>query len=367
MCPTAALRVCIEFAILAAAASLSAAELEVPGFTAYSLPDAEGIRVSRRGGAIRWPDSAQSVNWYGRFQRPGEVTVQVKLRLAPTAECRLRLSLAGQSREVVVPSAGDEGLVTADFGAFQLNQAGYQRFKLESLNAAGQPCPDVVALVLRGPAVEDAHFNLKERRNAASVHLIYPVPADTDIAAFYCEVTAVEDPTATFYMACGWHRGYFGMQVNSPTERRIIFSVWDSGDEAVDRNKVADQNRVRLMGKGEGVYRRRLRQRRYGGPQPSEVPVEDGRSAAVRRDGSAGGRNLHHLLRLLVPSRPTPMDAHFVLESSPGRRLAETAAQLQRELLGQQRTPAAQSSLRQPVGANSGWPVGGANHRHFQP
>ncbi len=44
------------------------------------------------------------------------------------------------------------------------------------------------------------------------------------------------------------------MQVNSPTERRIIFSVWDSGDEAIDRDKVEDANRVKLMGKGEGVY-----------------------------------------------------------------------------------------------------------------
>jgi hypothetical protein len=95
---------------------------------------------------------------------------------------------------------------------------------------------------------------LKERRNAASVHLAYPVPQGTNVAAFYCEVTALEDPTASFYMACGWHRGYFGMQVNSPTERRIIFSVWDSGGEAVDRNKVADENRVRLMGKGDGVF-----------------------------------------------------------------------------------------------------------------
>jgi Domain of unknown function (DUF3472)/Domain of unknown function (DUF5077) len=83
---------------------------------------------------------------------------------------------------------------------------------------------------------------------------MYPVPKENEIEAFYCEVTAVEDPTTTFYMACGWHRGYFGMQVNSPTERRIIFSVWDSGDEAVDRKKVDDVNRVKLLGKGEGVY-----------------------------------------------------------------------------------------------------------------
>ena len=31
------------------------------------------------------------------------------------------------------------------------------------------------------------------------------------------------------------------MQVNSTTERRIIFSVWDSGNEGVDRKKVAEE------------------------------------------------------------------------------------------------------------------------------
>lgn len=44
------------------------------------------------------------------------------------------------------------------------------------------------------------------------------------------------------------------MQVNSPTERRIIFSVWDSGNEAVDRNKVSKADRVELLAKGQGVY-----------------------------------------------------------------------------------------------------------------
>jgi hypothetical protein len=55
-------------------------------------------------------------------------------------------------------------------------------------------------------------------------------------------------------MACGFRRGYFGIQVNSPTERRIIFSVWDSGNEAIDRNKVEAENRVQLLAKGDGVF-----------------------------------------------------------------------------------------------------------------
>jgi hypothetical protein len=141
----------------------------------------------------------------------------------------------------------------ADFGAFDIAAPGYQRFALESLNSTGQSSGDLDALILDGPAAQDAHFNLKERRNAASVHLIYPTPGLTNIEAFYCEVTAIDAPLWTYFMACGWHRGYFGMQVNSPTERRIIFSVWDSGNEAVDRANVQAENRVTLVAKGEGI------------------------------------------------------------------------------------------------------------------
>jgi hypothetical protein len=121
------------------------------------------------------------------------------------------------------------------------------------LNPEGQPNGDLETLVLNGPASDKAHFNLKPHRNAASVHLMYPAPKNTNISAFYCEMTGVDEPLWTYYMACGWHRGYFGMQVNSPTERHIIFSVWDSGNEEVDRNKVAAADRVTLVAKGEGV------------------------------------------------------------------------------------------------------------------
>ena len=145
---------------------------------------------------------------------------------------------------------------TVHFGSFEISEPKYRKIVLESLIPIPGEGFTVESLVLNGPPATDAHFNLKPRRNAASVHLFYPPPASvgTNVDAFYCEVTAVEDPIWTFYMACGWHRGYFGMQVNGPTERRIIFSVWDSGNEAVDRNRVQAGNRVRLVAKGEGVY-----------------------------------------------------------------------------------------------------------------
>jgi len=232
---------------------VAAGELRVPACTAYLDPEVEGARVSRRSGVTGWDDPALKVLWFGEIKMPGKLHCSVALRLPADATSKLRLTVAGQSHEATAKGIGTEP-ATADFGSFDIAAAGYQRFTLDSLNPQGQPFGELEALVLDGPATEGAHFNLQPRRNAASVHLVYPVDRDAKVEAFYCEMTGLEDPVWTYYMACGWHRGYFGMQVNSPTERRIIFSVWDSGNEAVDRKKVADANRVTLMAKGEGVY-----------------------------------------------------------------------------------------------------------------
>ena len=241
-------------AMLAVTLPCTAAPLRVPGFTAYLDPETgDGARISSRSGVTNWKDASTKVLWFGEFKNPGSLNAVVELRLPEGSESKLRLSVAGHSREVTVKGAGTNA-VTADFGAFEISKAGYQKFVLESLNAAGQPFGDIDALVLSGVTTNDTHFNYKSRRNAASVHLGYPVGKGTNVAAFYCEMTGIDDPVHTYYMACGWHRGYFGMQVNSPTERRIIFSVWDSGGEAVDRKKVADDNRVKLIAKGDGVY-----------------------------------------------------------------------------------------------------------------
>ncbi|HTD65730.1 MAG TPA: DUF3472 domain-containing protein, partial [Candidatus Limnocylindria bacterium] len=229
------------------------AELRVPAFTAYLDPDVSGARVSQTSGITGWKNPNLKVLWFGEIKTPGELEAALALRLPSNAVSKLRLTVAGQSHDAEVKGAGTN-LVVARFGSFTVKDTGYQRFTLESLNEPGNPFGDLGALVLDGAATTVAHFNLKPRRNAASVHLNYPVPRGANVAAFYCEVTGLEDPVATYYEATGWHRGYFGMQVNSATERRIIFSVWDSGGEAVERKKVGDENRVTLIAKGEGVY-----------------------------------------------------------------------------------------------------------------
>lgn len=244
---------CLFVCVWLAVASLDVdAQLGIPAFTAYLDPDPTGARVSQNGGVTGWRDPNLKVLWFGEIKTAATIEAAVELRLPTNAISKLRLSVNGESRDTEVRGAGTN-LVVAKFGAFQIKQPGYQRFTLETLNPT-PPFGDLFALVLDGITTNTAHFNLKPRRNAASVHLRYPVPRGTNVAAFYCEMTGLEDPVHTYYMACGWHRGYFGMQVNSRTERRIIFSVWDSGSEAVSRSKVGESNRVMLVAKGEGVY-----------------------------------------------------------------------------------------------------------------
>src|SRR5690606_21222867 len=65
-------------------------------------------------------------------------------------------------------------------------------------------------------------------RRGPSVHLQYQFPRSTPLTYAYSEITVPkgQDAIGSYFMANGFGEGYFGMQVNSDTERRVLFSVW---------------------------------------------------------------------------------------------------------------------------------------------
>ncbi len=248
------LRILTATQILLLNATLPAiAEITIPAATAYSAPDPEALKFSPEHGISRWSDPSTQIRWYGNLQRIGKLTVKVAVRLPKDRPMQYRMTVANQTMTANAQGAGDDD-VTVDFGEVEINEPGYHTFLLEATGNRRGDQGNVRALVLDGEPTIESHFNLNPRRNAASVHLAYPVEKGVEVSAFYCEMTGIEDPLWTYYMACGWHRGYFGMQVNSPTERRIIFSVWDSGNEADSRDKVEQENRVTLIDKGKDVF-----------------------------------------------------------------------------------------------------------------
>jgi hypothetical protein len=103
-------------------------------------------------------------------------------------------------------------------------------------------------------------------RAARSVHLHWSAPEGTE---FYNEMTVERSTPGTYFMACGFGHGYFGMQElagknnragdNGKTDKVVIFSIWDTrqGDNA---KAVPEEQRVELLAKGDDV-----RTGRFGG------------------------------------------------------------------------------------------------------
>lgn len=244
------------------AANVFGATCTVPATTAYFEPDSRSLRMTGEG-VSGWRDPKSSVVWFGWLGQPGEMSAAVTVKLPSGATAGYSLSISAVRENVQGTDSdatslngkitGTGEVISVRFGAAKIDAAGYHRFELRGLENSGSGFGEIRGLELAGDPVEGAQFNQTRRRNAASVHLWFPVRKGSRVQAFYNELTVDTDPIWSYYMACGFHRGYFGIQVNSPTERRIIFSVWDSGNEGIDRNRVKPEDQVQLLGKGEGV------------------------------------------------------------------------------------------------------------------
>src|SRR5208283_3384694 len=81
-----------------------------------------------------------------------------------------------------------------------------------------------------------------------SVHLGYSA---RESEAFYNEITVDESALGTYFMVCGWNKGYFGLQELGNGKKVLIFSVWDSGQN--DPRAVEEDKRVKLLYKDEKV------------------------------------------------------------------------------------------------------------------
>lgn len=88
-----------------------------------------------------------------------------------------------------------------------------------------------------------------------SVHLAYAADEGT---GFYNEVQVDQSAPGTYFCACGWNKGYFGIQELAGGKKLVIFSVWDSNQN--DPHATAEEQRVKVLHQHE-----RVRVKRFGG------------------------------------------------------------------------------------------------------
>lgn len=103
------------------------------------------------------------------------------------------------------------------------------------------------------------HLNSAEPtgpRAARSVHWSWPAP---DAEIFTTGMIVDQSVPDSYFMACGWNTGYFGIQELANKRKVIIFSVWDpsKGD---DPNSVTPEQRVECLFNDP-----EMRIRRFGG------------------------------------------------------------------------------------------------------
>lgn len=203
-----------------------------------------------------WQDPAHAIGVFFHLAGTGKLQLSIRARV-PGGESVLKCTFGGETREIALRNADWELI---PLGVFEVSQPGYQRLELQGKTRRGYVFAEVEALVLEGDAVRGGVHHVKDEfywgRRGPSVHLWYPQADRVEqVEWFYSEITVPEgqDVLGSYFMANGFSEGYFGFQVNSDTERRILFSVW-SPFETDNPNDIPEDQKIRLLKKGPDVY-----------------------------------------------------------------------------------------------------------------
>lgn len=215
-------------------------------------------RVITNAGIEKWTDQAIQFNTYLRINQPGSISIRLKAKTEGRSQ--LQLVINGHRRTVVI-DGNEFRLYHA--GEWKLKDTGYIKLALSAVSKTGERFADVSEYEISGSAINAQTAYVKNNegnffywgRRGPSVHLNYPFADSIKAKWFYNEITVPEgqDVAGSYYMANGFGEGYFGIQVNSPTERRILFSVW-SPFSTDDPKTIPEDQRIMLLKKGDGVY-----------------------------------------------------------------------------------------------------------------
>lgn len=227
------------------------------GGNAWVLNKGGDLRI-RNNGVNRWTQDGSGFTAYIRVARPGTLKVWLQTDKATSTD-ELSVGIDG-SEKVTTVRGGD---TSSYAGEWMLKDSGYVAIVVKGLRKQGAAYPNVRALRLEGTAITaNASYTPNNEgnffhwgRRGPSVHINYQLPKDIDAEWFYNEVTVPEgnDVLGSYFMANGFGEGYFGIQVNGPSERRVLFSVW-SPFHTDDPKAIPEDQKINMLRKGPEVY-----------------------------------------------------------------------------------------------------------------
>ncbi|WP_108870280.1 DUF3472 domain-containing protein [Aquimarina aquimarini] len=203
-----------------------------------------------------WTSFDDVIRTYFHTKSTGELHLGLTIK-SEEGPATIRVTVGDITKDVTITNTEYQNI---DIGIFNITTAGYNFIEIQGLKKTGRYIGDINEVLIGGTATTKGvsfvpnDFSFYFGRRGPSVHLNYTLPEGKDIIYFYNEITVPqeEDVIGSFFMANGFGEGYFGMQVNSDTERRILFSVW-SPFVTDDPSTIPDDQKIILLGKGEGV------------------------------------------------------------------------------------------------------------------
>ncbi|PZX55367.1 uncharacterized protein DUF5077 [Algoriphagus ratkowskyi] len=226
------------------------------GGNAYQTKGVSQEKISADG-ITNWKNSDTEFSIFVKSNVDSRVLLDLDI-FAQEGNSEISIDLNGQNQRVEI-SSGTSGLVSA--GELKLIK-GYNEIKLQGVEKLGTDFVKIKNIEIKSDDVIVLDYvkdNIDNRfywgRRGPSVHLSYSLPTDKNFQWFYSEVTVPEgsDPIGSYFMANGFGEGYFGIQVNSEIERRILFSVW-SPYKTDNPGEIPDAEKIILLKKGEDVY-----------------------------------------------------------------------------------------------------------------
>jgi Domain of unknown function (DUF5077)/Domain of unknown function (DUF3472) len=181
-------------------------------------------------GLVNWTSPTTIATAFFRVSTPGALTVALRARARSSATSTVSVRVNGTPFTVVVTGDRDSSVVA---GTVNVASAGYVKVELQGVTRSGPEFGVVSAIEVAGAAAASGLVyandpaNYYWSRRGPSVNIGYSTPINTEY--FYNEVTVPngDDQIGSYMMANGFREGYMGIQVNSATERRVLFSVWD--------------------------------------------------------------------------------------------------------------------------------------------
>jgi hypothetical protein len=213
-------------------------------------------KIIKNGGIKNWSENETRIRTYFKTTKTGMLNVGI-LAKSGFGVAKIKVICNGKTKVILVENKEKQKL---SVGTFDIKNTGYNWIEIQGLERSGDYFPEITHILIGGDAAEERVYFAAEDfywgRRGPSVHLNYKVPESTgDILYYYNEITIPEnnDVLGSYFMANGFAQGYFGMQVNSETERRILFSVW-SPYKTDNPNDIPKEQRIQMLKKGEGVH-----------------------------------------------------------------------------------------------------------------